>query len=93
MFSDMSMEVLIRSSTKPVDKRIDTLFWVVCLTVCALEKKVKYQSKNLILNIKYPTFYLVYITCFLAMFLKMNIFNQYMINNHRLLHEEGSKRW
>ena len=27
------MNVLIRSSTEPVEKRIDTSFWVVCLTV------------------------------------------------------------
>ena len=31
MFSDTSMGVLIRSSAEPVEKQIDTSFWVVCL--------------------------------------------------------------
>ena len=32
MFSDTSMDVLIRPSTEPVEKRNDTSFWVVCVT-------------------------------------------------------------
>ena len=32
MFSDTSMDVLICSSTQPVQKRIDTLFWAVWLS-------------------------------------------------------------
>ena len=29
----MDVLILVRSSTEPVEKRIDTSFWVVCLTV------------------------------------------------------------
>ena len=32
MFSDMSINIVICSSMEPVEKRIDTSFWVVCPT-------------------------------------------------------------
>ena len=51
------------------------------------KKKVKYQSKKLF-NTKYliPTV-LPSIKCFLAVFLRVNIFDHYIINNQHLLHE------